>query len=132
MGMIRAVLRRIMRKRPEHKAGRFSLWYHASAGARPVTVGYLKFEGGWWTFEYDTDYRHRPDLRPIEGFDDLERVYRSRVLFPFFAVRIPDQDRPDVRRRLEEQKIRDPETSDLLRVYGRRAVASPNFELVEA
>jgi HipA-like protein len=132
MGMIRAVVKRMMRRKPEHKSGRLSLWYHPSAKDKPVTVGYLTFEAGWWTFKYDPDYQRRPDLRPIEGFDDVTKVYRSKVLFPFFAVRIPDKTRLDVRQRLEEQQIRDPETSDLLRIFGRRAVASPSFELVEA
>ena len=96
-----------------------------------MTVGYLTFEDDWWTFEYDSGYRSRSDLRPIEGFDDLDKVYRSKVLFPFFAVRVPDEQRTDIRRRLAEKDIKDPDTSDLLREFGRRAAASPAFELVE-
>ncbi len=96
-----------------------------------MTVGYLTFEDGWWTFKYDPEYRRRVDLRPIEGFDDLEKVYRSRVLFPFFAVRVPDEQRTDIQRRLAKRDIKDPDTSDLLREFGRRAAASPAFELVE-
>src|SRR5262245_44862227 len=114
MGIIRAVVGRMMRRKPEHKSVRFSLWYHSSDTVKPVAVGYLTFETGWWIFKYDPDYQRRPDLRPIEGFDDATKVYRSKVLFPFFAVRIPDRTRSDVRQRLEEEQIRDPETSDLL------------------
>jgi HipA-like protein len=95
-----------------------------------VTVGQLEFRDGTWTFRYDDQYRRRDDLRPIEGFDDREKVYRSSVLFPFFAVRIPDVDRSDVKRKLDEERVRDPELTDLLRIFGRRVLSSPGFELV--
>ena len=83
-----------------------------------------------WTFAYSDEYKRRDDLRPIEGFDDIERVYRSSVLFPFFAVRIPDIDRKDVRMRLASERVVDPEPADLLRIFGQRVVSSPAFELV--
>ena len=129
---LREALRRVMRKSQGHKSARFRLDYLPEGGS-PVTVGHLAFEDGVWTFEYDEAYRQRrDDLRPIEGFDDLDKVYRSKVLFPFFAVRIPDEHRKDVRRRLEQYRIEAPDASDLLRMFGRRAAASPAFELVEA
>jgi len=123
-------LRRMLGKKRGSKSAHFRLDY-APAGGRSVTVGYLSLEDGWWTFKYDSDYRRRSDLRPIEGFDDLDRIYRSKVLFPFFAVRVPDEHRTDIQRRLAEKDIKDPDTSDLLREFGRRAAASPAFELVE-
>lgn len=95
-------------------------------------MGHLSFDDGIWTFLYDQEYKRRPDLRPIEGFDEVDRVYQSRVLFPFFAVRVPDTERGDVQRRLQRDRIRDPEPTDLLRLFGRRVVSSPGFELVPA
>ena len=120
---------RAMRARPSQQPARFELRYGAP-GDDEVTVGHLAFEAGMWTFAYDEDYKRRPDLRPIEGFDDIEKVYRSSVLFPFFAVRIPDVDREDVKRTLKQEQIKRPEISDLLRLFGRRVVSSPAFELV--
>jgi HipA-like protein len=120
-----------MRFKPSQKAARFTLRYSPS-GEPPVTVGHLEFDGTMWTFRYADEYKQRPDLRPIEGFDDVAKVYRSSVLFPFFAVRIPDPDREDVRRKLEEDRIHDPEAADLLRIFGRRVVSSPAFELLPA
>jgi hypothetical protein len=122
---------RSMRARRRQKPARFVLMYDPQA-ERPVTVGRLEFDGRMWTFAYDDEYKSRHDLRPIEGFDDLDRVYQSSVLFPFFAVRIPDIDREDVRRRLEHDRVRDPDPSDLLRLFGRRVVSSPGFELLPA
>src|SRR5437899_8986399 len=97
-------LRRVMGRRRGQKSARFRLAYTPVHG-QPVIVGYLTFENGWWSFEYDSDYRRRSDLRPIEGFDDLFKVYRSRILFPFFAVRVPDEDRADVQLRLKQHNI---------------------------
>ncbi|MBY0495267.1 MAG: hypothetical protein K2Y23_13730 [Cyanobacteria bacterium] len=109
----------------------FILLYHPADGASPVTVGHLRFDSGTWTFYYDEEFKLRRDeFHPIEGFDQLERVYSSPALFPFFAVRIPDIERPDVRSRLEAEHLTDPEPSDLLRMFGRKVVSSPAFELV--
>lgn len=120
-----------MRPRSTGKPARFVLQY--SPQAEPtVTVGHLDFDGALWTFVYAEEYKERHDLRPIEGLDEVGKVYRSPVLFPFFAVRIPDIDRDDVRRKLEEDRIRDPEATDLLRIFGRRVLSSPAFELLPA
>jgi HipA-like protein len=136
MGMSRSVLgalRRVMGVgMSRHKSARFRLKYVPPEGGKSVVVGHLLFEGGQWSFSYDPEYRHRSDLRPIEGFDDMGKVYRQKALFPFFAVRVPPEDRPDVRRRLEQDHVEEPDTTDLLRMFGRRAAASPAFELVES
>lgn len=113
--------------RPAH----FVLVYQPP-GEQSVRVGELSFDGTAWTFEYSDAYRERHELRPIEGFPDLARTYRSSVLFPFFAVRVPDVERSDVQRRLQEQHVDDPQPADLLRLFGRRVVSSPAFELLPA
>lgn len=120
---------RAMRARPSQKEARFELRYEAP-GEDEITVGYLVFQGGMWTFTYSKEYKGRPELRPIEGFDEIDKVYRSSVLFPFFAVRVPDVDREDVKRTLQKVRIKKPEVPDLLRLFGRRVVSSPAFELI--
>jgi hypothetical protein len=130
-GEVVSLLETLKRLRPARKPPRFVLRYVPPAGEH-VTVGQLEFLGGTWTFRYDDEYKKRRDLRPIEGFGDLEKVYSSSVLFPFFAVRIPDADRDDVRRKLDEEHVRDPEPTDMLRIFGRSVVSSPAFELLPA
>lgn len=107
---------------------RFRLVYKPDASPG-LAVGHLAFDGKEWTFSYDEDYRRRRDLRPLEGFDDVAKVYRSNHLFPFFAVRIPDRERPDIDRLLKAKKITDPDAVDLLRAFGERAASSPGFRL---
>jgi len=122
-----------MMSRAAGRPASFDLLYHPAEGAPPVTVGHLRFEAGTWTFHYDDEFKLRRDeFHPIEGFDQFDRVYSSPALFPFFAVRIPDIERPDVRSRLEAAHVSDPEPTDLLRLFGRRVVSSPAFELIPA
>lgn len=118
-----------VRSKPAKKQACLELRY-APPSETPVVVGTLEYDGGMWIFTYSEAYKARPDLRPIEGSDDVARVYRSSVLFPFFAVRIPDTERSDVRMRLAQARVRNPEPTDLLRIFGRRVVSSPAFELV--
>src|SRR5215831_19431675 len=96
-----------LRLRPTQRTARFVLLYKSPTG-KTVTVGHLEFDSLAWTFRYDEEYKARPDLRPIEGFDDLQKVYQSSILFPFFAVRIPDEHRTDVKKRLAEERMTDP------------------------
>lgn len=120
-----------MMPRPTGRPGGFQLLYQPPDGRPKVTVGHLRFQQGLWTFEYDAEFKaKREQFHPIEGFDRFDHVYQSRTLFPFFAVRIPDLDRPDVRQRLEADHLRDPEPTDLLRLFGRRVVSSPSYELL--
>ena len=111
------------------RPAQFSLKYHQEKDLI-VEVGTLTFDGSAWEFSYSGEYKTRSDLRPIEGFDEVDKVYRSTVLFPFFAVRVPDVERADVQRKLQMDHIKHPETADLLRIFGRRVVSSPAFELV--
>jgi HipA-like protein len=96
----------------------------------PLPIGHLEFDGTRWLFRYDEAYKGRQDLRPLEGFESLDKVYVSQFLFPFFAVRLPDRDRPDIQRAITESKVRQPNVVDLLRLFGRKAASSPGFELV--
>jgi hypothetical protein len=129
MGLID--LLKSMRARPNQTPGRFVLRY-APQGGEVITVGHLEFDGAAWIFRYDDAYKGRTDLRPIEGFDDIARVYRSTVLFPFFAVRVPNLDRQDVKLKLAGRHLQKPDTTELLRLFGRKSVASPAFELLPA
>jgi len=127
--ILRKLLQPILSQRSRTPV-RFELRY-APRDAKAIAVGVLTFERGRWTFQYQDEFkRHRTTLHPIEGFDDLDRVYESEVLFPFFAVRIPDIDRSDVKRALDQAQLTDPDLPDLLRMFGRRALSSPAFELV--
>jgi HipA-like protein len=95
----------------------------------PLLIGTLSCEAGEYTFTYSEVFKHRPEVPTIGAFPDRNRVYRSRELWPFFQVRIPPVDRPDVRQLLEEKKLDRSDLMSLLPALGGRAVTSP-YDLV--
>lgn len=91
----------------------------------PLLVGTLSCEDGQYIFRYSEVFKHRPELPTIGAFPDRNHVYRSSELWPFFQVRIPPVDRPDVRQILEEKKLDRRDLMSLLPALGGRAVTSP-------
>jgi len=91
----------------------------------PLLIGTLTSEGGEYVFRYSEPFRHRPEMPPIGAFPDRGLAYRSRELWPFFQVRLPPFDRPDVRRVLEERKLDQKDLMSILPALGGRTVTSP-------
>ncbi|HSS40482.1 MAG TPA: HipA N-terminal domain-containing protein [Polyangia bacterium] len=91
----------------------------------PLLVGTLSSEGGEYVFRYSEPFKHRLEIPPIGAFPDRDTVYRSRELWPFFQVRLPPFDRPDVRRVLEERNLDQTDLMSVLPALGGRTVTSP-------
>ena len=112
------------------RRARFALWYSPTSHDR-VKVGHLSFDGTEWAFEYDADFKDHDELRPLENFEDLERVYRSRRLFPFFAVWLPYAQRLALQDILSRERVDGGDLVGLLRLFGRKVASSPDLSLVE-
>jgi hypothetical protein len=56
-------------------------------------LGVLECSDEGYTFRYDPNLAAA--VRPLVGFDDLARTYRSRHLFPLFDERVASPRRPD-------------------------------------
>jgi HipA-like protein len=95
----------------------------------PLLVGTLVTEGGEYVFRYSEAFKRRLEIPEITAFPDRNDVYRSAELWPFFQVRIPPVDRPDVRQILEAKKLDRTDLMSLLPALGGRAVTSP-YDLV--
>lgn len=95
-----------------------------------MPVGYLMCGDGKWTFWYSDEFRHRPDLRPLVQFADVNHVYKSDRLWPFFLLRIPSLGQADVQAALKQEHVDIRDEVALLRRFGRRTITNP-FELVE-
>lgn len=94
---------------------------------RRVVVGWLSQDGESFVFRYSDEFIQAG----LPALPDFPRLgggpYRSRDLWPFFLVRIPPTDRPDVQR--EIQRLGKPmDLLQLLAHFGQRAVTSP-YEL---
>ena len=83
-------------------------------------------------FRYEPGYEDEP----IIGFPDLNRIYRSTDLWPFFSVRIPPLDREDMRGYVDRKRMqwrkkgRDLDRDCLVQLgeFGRLSVTNP-YEL---
>jgi HipA-like protein len=96
-----------------------------------VEVGTLTAANGEWEFSYSDQFRRQHELKPIVDFPDVNKHYRSRSLWPFFALRIPSPTQPAVRNFIEGRPDKKADEGLLLKKFGSRSVANP-FRLVPA
>lgn len=78
-------------------------------------------------FRYLDSFRSR-GLAPLPGFQEVDRIYESVDLFPFFAERIPDLRRPEIKEWIKQQNIDETNKLELLGALSRHSVTD-SFEL---
>ena len=108
---------------PAHRREELRLVLSSPAGR--LLVGTLVDDSGEFVFRYSDEFKKQSTVPPLSAFPDKDEEYRSTHLWPFFEVRLPPRDRPDVQEALRKRNI-DP--SDTLRVLGevaRRPVSTP-------
>lgn len=64
-------------------------------GLPAAPIGLLEDLGGMYRFRYVATVLELADFRPLIGFPSLHRTYAAGRLFPFFAQRVLQPDRPD-------------------------------------
>lgn len=80
------------------------LWQQPSTRAM-IPVGELSFDGREYKFEYLAGADQIPGFRPLLGFKDFAKTYRSDELFPLFEERILDPARSDFDQVVHELKL---------------------------
>lgn len=90
-----------------------------------LRVGTLRREGNEWVFNYSDEFSRQRKVAPIVDFPMVGREYRSKELWPFFALRIPSVTQATVQRFLRHRGQTEADTSDLMRQFGRRSIANP-------
>lgn len=91
-----------------------------------VPVGELTCADGVWTFRYTEQFKARSEeFYPVVGFPELDKVYSSKSLWPFFLVRIPGLGQPEVRETIARENIDASNEAELLRRFGKRTLANP-------
>jgi HipA-like protein len=94
-----------------------------------LIVGVLKSENGEWSFAYTDEFKnHKQEYTRLVGFPDLDKIYRSETLWPFFRIRIPGLKQPAVQEIIQEEKIDQDNEAELLKRFGRRSISNP-YEL---
>ena len=54
-----------------------------------LLVGVLLYDDGMWSFSYSDEYKAQSKYEPLVNFPNLDQVYKSDQLWPFFASRLP-------------------------------------------
>jgi|SRR5690606_631841 len=94
-----------------------------------VLVGELTFSDNIWYFKYSDEFINKSDdFNLIVGFPDLNKVYSSHELWPFFKIRIPGLKQPRVKEILKEENIDSNNDVKLLERFGKRTISNP-YEL---
>ena len=94
-----------------------------------LEVGTLRADKGEWVFTYSSEFRAQSEINPIVDFPTLDREYRSKTLWPFFALRIPSPKQPEVREFIERHPDASVGEGLLLKQFGNRSIANP-FRLI--
>src|SRR5881296_897659 len=94
-----------------------------------LVIGTLRADKGEWVFDYSDEFRKQSEIKPIVDFPVTDREYRSRSLWPFFALRIPSLKQPEVREFIQHMPHDKVDEGILLKEFGTRSIANP-FRLV--
>lgn len=94
-----------------------------------ITIGTLHCEDGMWEFKYTDEFKKQSHIyNPIAGFPDLNKVYKSESLWPFFLTRIPGLKQPAVIEILNKENIDQNNEYQLLKRFGKKSINNP-YEL---
>ena len=97
---------------------------------RFLKIGILHLEEGCWTFKYAEEFKMQSRIKPLPDFPDVDRIYESEELYPFFALRIPGAGQlkaKGLKLETEEGKSE----IELLKRFGRETISNP-FVLIPA
>ena len=84
-----------------------------------LLVGVLLYENGEWSFSYSDAYKAQDKFEPLVNFPNLQQVYKSDQLWPFFASRLPGVAE------LKEEEREKSDVLELLKKYGRHVITNP-------
>jgi HipA-like protein len=96
-----------------------------------LTIGYLILDEGVWEFSYSEEFKNQDELRPIVQFPDKEKKYVTEELWPFFTIRIPGLNQPEIQHIMQTENIDKSNEVELLERFGKKTISDP-YRLVGA
>lgn len=94
-----------------------------------LRIGILHCEKGEWHFKYTDEFKeHSNEYNRIVGFPDLNKIYTSETLWPFFQIRIPGLKQPAIQEILKKENIDKDNEVALLKRFGHKSISNP-YEL---
>lgn len=105
---------------PEDESVTFLLMFN------DIEVGKLNSEKGKWFFQYSDEFKSKSnEYKPIVGFKDIDKVYSSEYLWPFFRLRIPGLKQPLVKEIIKRERLDTHNEAELLKRFGQKTIANP-------
>lgn len=92
---------------------------------KDLTIGLLKLEEGVWTYRYSEEFKNQSDIKPLTDFPDVDKVYVSKELLPFFLQRIPSKSQPKVQAMIKKENIDASNEVELLKHFGKTSITNP-------
>jgi len=86
-----------------------------TANEGSLKVATLSLNDGLWKFVYSSEFKAQNEAKPLTEFADVNKVYTSTALWPFFTIRIPSLKRPYVQRKIKEKSINKDSYVDMLK-----------------
>lgn len=90
-----------------------------------LIVGYLARKNNLWQFKYSNDFKNQKEYYRLVGFSDLNKIYKSEVLWPFFKIRIPGLKQPMIQEIIDSDRLDTTDEAALLKRFGRRSISNP-------
>lgn len=90
-----------------------------------LIVGFLSRKNNLWEFHYSDEFKEQKEYYRLVGFSNLNKLYRSEVLWPFFKIRIPGLKQPMVQEIIETDRLDQNDEAELLRRFGRKSISNP-------
>lgn len=92
---------------------------------KDLIIGYLSVEEGLWNFKYSDEFKDQTKYARLTGFSDLNKIYKAKVLWPFFKIRIPGLKQPMIKDIIASEKLDAQNEAVLLRRFGKKSMANP-------
>jgi HipA-like protein len=101
------------------KKASFSLLYN------DLPVGVLELNNGIWKFYYAEPFKQQSNIVSLVNFPDVNKVYESEDLWPFFVNRIPSTNRPSIMEVIDKEYIDARDLAALLSHFGKKTITNP-------
>lgn len=127
---MRTIIKKLFSKSPDE--GDFQSHLSENEGMKFIlkfnhlSVGILESDSDHWVFRYTDEFKKQLDkYNRIIGFPDVNKVYKSVELWPFFQIRIPGLKQPAVQEILEKENINQNNEAALLKRFGYKTISNP-------
>lgn len=91
---------------------------------RKLEIGTLSLKDGKWTFMYSEAFKAQDKIKPLTDFPNLDKVYTSEDLYPFFLSRIPGSGQTKFQETIKRENIDPDNEAELLKRFGRQTIAN--------